>query len=131
VPNADAEKQKREALIEEIKLAFSNVKASLERLYVAATRERPLALETHVEALSQFHATLRFPPKLKTDLDRLRKWRNAGEHGIKRMDDDGMMRVHPWVDRPQGPPMLPSRPEIKALVLGINEGWLGAALRDL
>lgn len=130
-PHADTEKRKREALIEDIKTAFSNVKVSLERLYVGAKRERPPALETNLGAINEFYTILRFPLKLKDDLHKLRRWRNAGEHGITKDDDDGVRRVHPWVDRPQGPPVFPSRPEIKALVASINEGWLGRELEHL
>ena len=131
LPHADAEKHRREELVHDIKEAFSNVKTSLERLYVGATGGRPQALETNVEAIQQFYVALNFPLTLKHDLDKLRRWRNAGEHGIAKFDDDGSRRVHPWVDCPQGPPMFPTRQQIKSLVANINDTWLQEALSCL
>jgi hypothetical protein len=103
---------------------------TLSRIYTGATGQRPPALDAK-DAIDDFHAELRFPPKLRDDLHLLRQWRNASEHGIRLCDGSRA----PWFEQPQGssidPIVFPSRDQIKELVARLNTGWLGTKKESL
>ena len=119
LPNADQAKRRREALLVSIRDAFAGVLDTLSKAYAGTTGRNPPSIEA-AASINEFYRVLHLPYQLKEHLHKLRKWRNAAEHGIEL--EDGTRTA--WVDHLQGPPMFPAREEIKLLVQQIEAGGL-------
>ena len=110
-----AEAQSVTKMVKTTSMTFNNLFQRLSKLFPAS--DANLSTFKRLEEMKPH-----LPSKLSADLHKMRRWRNAAEHGVM---DGGISQ--PWYQKPQGggekkAPPLPSREEVKTTVAAAEAG---------